>query len=581
MTIVSPLNGAPAFGVIAVQADISDDTRIARVEFYVDGELQEQVTAAQMTSGRRLAPSGTKAIREARPVAKADVSDRSLQNGIWQFDLNDAQAIFLSAEGKARKVDGNGLVSAIIQPDVDIACLQLLPQINSLAVAFHKPQALEDGKYYSLVLADFSKRALIGLEAPPARVVGNFAASPAFQTDSLNHLYYLVSNADQALLRTWNQQRATTLFNSDRPVLEWQVAPEGAIILKNTPTAKGESATRIWHPLLGWIGGNQSLLSESTIRQWSRSAVSRSLLQSNRLESYFPQSSEMFHGHFDSIESFSLRDNLILIAGNQADMNRVELLDRDRNTSIIVPTGSLEVRKTNWLSDGEAILAGFDQVAKKYVLARLPWQPEEPPAITAFCELSGMPRQLQGAGFNASNETQSAEPGPAAGERKELRETPADATWRNPGTGRTMESSQYVFNWDTINHPVANHILRVVAHDDANASGADEITVAVVRVKLDLLAERRQAVAFSIVRPYGQIQFLVEEFGITVAQYNILRRTGAGEFELLKTVMPTELQNGRFEMQDKYLQNGSVYTYRVEAYNAVGQLLGISAEKSI
>jgi len=143
------------------------------------------------------------------------------------------------------------------------------------------------------------------------------------------------------------------------------------------------------------------------------------------------------------------------------------------------------------------------------------------------------------------------------------------------------ESTQYVFTWNAMNSSVANHVLKVVAYDDANASGADEVTVVAVKVKLDLLAERRYAQAFSILRHYGQIQFLVENFGIPVTQYRILRKKGAGAFELLKTVTPAELQNNRFQMQDKYLEKSTAYTYRVEAYNAAGNLLGMSLDKTI
>jgi uncharacterized repeat protein (TIGR01451 family) len=143
------------------------------------------------------------------------------------------------------------------------------------------------------------------------------------------------------------------------------------------------------------------------------------------------------------------------------------------------------------------------------------------------------------------------------------------------------ESDQYVFTWNVMNFSVDNHVLRVVAYDDANAIGSDEITVKVAKVKLELLAERREAQAFSILRQYGQIQFLAEDFALPVAQYRILRKKGTGNFELLKTVTPAELQNGQFQMQDKYLEKGTAYTYRVEAYNVVGQLIGISPEKTI
>jgi hypothetical protein len=100
-------------------------------------------------------------------------------------------------------------------------------------------------------------------------------------------------------------------------------------------------------------------------------------------------------------------------------------------------------------------------------------------------------------------------------------------------------------------------------------------------VKLDLLAERREVKTFSSKRQYGQIQFLVGTPSVKVAQYRIMRRQGSGNFALLKTITPQELQNNQFMMQDKYLTKGTTYSYRVEAYNTAEQLIGISPAKTI
>jgi hypothetical protein len=60
-----------------------------------------------------------------------------------------------------------------------------------------------------------------------------------------------------------------------------------------------------------------------------------------------------------------------------------------------------------------------------------------------------------------------------------------------------------------------------------------------------------------------------------------MRRKGDEGFVLLKAIAPSELQNNQFQMQDKYLEKDIPYTYRVEAYDATGQLIGISSERTI
>ncbi len=100
-------------------------------------------------------------------------------------------------------------------------------------------------------------------------------------------------------------------------------------------------------------------------------------------------------------------------------------------------------------------------------------------------------------------------------------------------------------------------------------------------VKLSLSAERRDVVAFSIVRQYGEIGFTVDTLGLPVGQYRIIRRQGNGDYVPLRTVAPSELNDNQFQMQDKYLEKMTGYTYIVEAYDEAMLVIGRSAEKRI
>ncbi len=57
-------------------------------------------------------------------------------------------------------------------------------------------------------------------------------------------------------------------------------------------------------------------------------------------------------------------------------------------------------------------------------------------------------------------------------------------------------------------------------------------------MNIDLLAERREARAFSIVRQYGRIQFLIGSATVPVSQYRLMRRKSGEDFILLKTITP-------------------------------------------
>ena len=136
------------------------------------------------------------------------------------------------------------------------------------------------------------------------------------------------------------------------------------------------------------------------------------------------------------------------------------------------------------------------------------------------------------------------------------------------------------YHWTIPNILSRQCLIRI--SDAVNASVSDvSNSVFSIFMSLDLQVERREIKAYSIVRQYGQIHFLGGNPAVPVAQYRIIRHKGTGGFILLKTVTPSELQNNQFQMQDKYLEKDTQYTYKVEAYGAAGQLVGYSAEKTI
>ncbi|MCX6556855.1 MAG: hypothetical protein NTW95_05400 [Candidatus Aminicenantes bacterium] len=153
------------------------------------------------------------------------------------------------------------------------------------------------------------------------------------------------------------------------------------------------------------------------------------------------------------------------------------------------------------------------------------------------------------------------------------------------GSGFTLQH-KFVGGADDGAHPLASLVLSGSTLYGTTFRGGDSNIGVIFSLPLPIhimtvLAERQELKAFSILRQYGQIQFTVEISNIPASYYCILRRKGSGDFVLLRTIAPSELQNNRFQMQDKYLDKGIPYTYRVEAYNISGQLVGLPEEKTI
>ncbi len=137
-----------------------------------------------------------------------------------------------------------------------------------------------------------------------------------------------------------------------------------------------------------------------------------------------------------------------------------------------------------------------------------------------------------------------------------------------------------IYLWTVPATPSNRCLVRISDVVNASINGTSEAMFSIL-LGLDLQAERREIKAFSIMRQYGAIRFLYANPDHPAAQFRLMRRKGNEGFFTLKTIIPSELQNNQFQMQDKYLEKNISYTYRVEAFDGNGQLIGISSEKTI
>ena len=151
------------------------------------------------------------------------------------------------------------------------------------------------------------------------------------------------------------------------------------------------------------------------------------------------------------------------------------------------------------------------------------------------------------------------------------------ATWSEVSVSPARD---HTYSWAVPNTPSRQCLVRISDNDHPDISDTSNAVFSIL-MNIDLVAERREARAFSIVRQYGRIQFLIGNASVPVSEYRLMRRKGGEDFIVLKAIALSELQNNQFQMQDKYLEKGATYTYRVEAYDAAGQLIGISSEKTI
>jgi hypothetical protein len=55
------------------------------------------------------------------------------------------------------------------------------------------------------------------------------------------------------------------------------------------------------------------------------------------------------------------------------------------------------------------------------------------------------------------------------------------------------------------------------------------------------------------------------------------------DYHVVKEILPSELepQTGNFSFNDEYLEKNMTYTYKVEALDLDGRVIGVSNEKTI
>ncbi len=144
---------------------------------------------------------------------------------------------------------------------------------------------------------------------------------------------------------------------------------------------------------------------------------------------------------------------------------------------------------------------------------------------------------------------------------------------KTPGIDAAPESTRCSFSWDSAAYAPGSHTLRVTASDEAGASGSDSVTVSLQNLQLGLSAERKTVRAWSIRRDYAYIVLSVQNHGVQVGSYRLLRRQGSGDFATL-----AELGSDLTSYRDKYLEPGQSYSYRMEALDQSGQILAQSNE---
>ncbi len=146
--------------------------------------------------------------------------------------------------------------------------------------------------------------------------------------------------------------------------------------------------------------------------------------------------------------------------------------------------------------------------------------------------------------------------------------------------GNTTFTCKYI--WDTSLYDLGPHSVMAKAYDTKGMSSEDEITLTISSVKLHLQLERKTDKAWIIEKEYVKIDTTIENPGaVPIFKYVILRKAPAGQFTIIGEVPASQLQGDSFNYNDTDIEQNKQYTYRVEALDENGIVVGASEEKAI
>jgi hypothetical protein len=520
--ITQPKEDALVTGLVEVKAQIEDEGKIQGAELYVDGTLRQ-----------------TSAVRE---IANSDLGSTIAKTAkTWQLTTAEMSLEFgpgpllISSDNVLSRLDESGTLLPVLSPGRKVSHVQRLKKTDALLFVFADPCPDSVGvrsRIHLLNRANSTLQALVPERfAPPLLLANNLV----FQEDEQEGIWFVMSiqNGVQAELWRWSKQNGLELINTVPFIpLSWQLQSDAKVMFQERTLndarrwlLSGNELSRVDDHAAHLVGNSQIAGSDASAAE---------LLENG------------FSARFGN-RSFGL-------SGNSVRVRDIQL-----GTVVEVSTGPWEPYHVSVAGEESFLILGRDPQSKTYGLLRLAWS-EAGAGIYDLTEFASRPACA--AELEAGNQN-----GTAGSER-------------GRSIGRA-DSGEWTFIWDSGLDRAGMHALKVVATDEAGATGMDEVQVNLATVKLTLSALRKTVRSWSFVRHYGQIELAVGRENTPSLRFRLLRRTGSGSYAQLQEFGESELQNGGWSFQDKYLEKDLRYTYVVEALDPSGRVLGRSGELTI
>lgn len=143
-------------------------------------------------------------------------------------------------------------------------------------------------------------------------------------------------------------------------------------------------------------------------------------------------------------------------------------------------------------------------------------------------------------------------------------------------------SAPYDFYWDTSSAENGLYSLQAVIVDKKGQPAADKISINLVKMGIELEATRYWESAWIIRRQFSYLAISLEnKISQGVSKYVVFRKKEGGTFQAISDISASEITGNSFSYIDKYLDENSVYVYKIVLLDSNGAALVESNESTI
>ncbi len=140
----------------------------------------------------------------------------------------------------------------------------------------------------------------------------------------------------------------------------------------------------------------------------------------------------------------------------------------------------------------------------------------------------------------------------------------------------------YRFYWDNVSAANGPYSIKAVAVDKNEQTAFDSISINMLKMSIKLEATRWWESAWIIQRQFSFLSISLENpISQGTSDYVIHRKKDGGSFEAIADIQASEISGNTFSYVDKYLDENSVYVYKIVLLDVNGSVLVESNESTI